>query len=60
MCQKVHQNGSLLGIRELFDNIWRFFKHKKSPNEVLPIFLYVEYYEEFLERKKSPDPEVPL
>ena len=33
---------------------WQHF-----PNEVLPIFLCLEYYLEFLE-KKSPDPGVPL
>ena len=32
---------------------------KKNPNEVLPIFLCLEYYADFLE-KKSSDPGVPL
>ena len=57
MYQKNHQKsipswdqGALLTV---------FSYIKKSPNEVLPIFLYLEYYEEFWE-KKSPDPGVPL
>ena len=45
MCQKFHQKsipswdqGALLTV---------FSYIKKSPNEVLPIFLYLEYYKEF-------------
>ena len=46
-----------MGSGSFFDNV--FLCIKKSPNEVLLIFIYLEYYEEFL-GKKSPDPGMPL
>ena len=38
---------------------WFFSYRSNFPNEVLPIFLCLKYYLEFLE-KKTPDPGVPL
>ena len=57
MCQKVHQKSNPAWDQGAFLTMFSYIK--KSLNEVLPIFLYLEYYEEFLE-KKSPDPGVPL
>ena len=60
MCQKVNQKwvrakdqGAFLTMFDIF------FIYKKNQNEVLPIFICLEYYLEFLE-KKSPDPGVPF
>ena len=57
MCQKNHQKSIPTWDQEALLTVFSYIK--KSPNEVLPIFLYLEYYEEFWE-KKSPDPGVPL
>ena len=52
MCQKVHQKwvptkdqGAFLTCLTIF-----FIYIKKNPNEVLPIFLCLEYYAYFLEK----------
>ena len=57
MCQKVYQKSNPAWDQGAFLTMFSYIK--KSLNEVLPIFLCLEYYEEFLE-KKSPDPGVPL
>ena len=53
MCRKVHQKwvpakdqGAFL---TMFDHFFLYIK--KNPNDVLPIFLCLEYYSEFLEKK---------
>ena len=45
MCQKVHQKWNPAWDQGAFLTMFSYIK--KSPNEVLPIFLYLEYYEGF-------------
>ena len=54
--KKVFKKVCLSQIKELFDDLINIYK--TNPNEVLPIFLCIEYYLELLE--KTPNPRVPL
>ena len=45
MCQKNHQKSIPSWDQGAFLTVFSYIK--KSLNQVLPIFLYLEYYEEF-------------
>ena len=45
MCLKNHQKSIPTWDQEALLTVFSYIK--KSPNEVLPIFLHLEYYEEF-------------
>ena len=49
MCQNFHQKSIRAWDQGAFLTMFSYIK--KNPNEVLPIFLNLEYYEEFLEKK---------
>ena len=56
MCQKVHKKWVPAWDQGAFLTMFEKKYMKKSPNEDLPIFLYLKYYEDFLE-KNHPIPD---